>query len=182
MRAPAKGPSTIHYSPAAGRPVRIAAAGAELVASFSMPAAAKGTALFVVGHGGSRRSRSCLDVLTGLQESGLATLLVELLTPAELTAPATAARVRLDVELLASRISAATAWLKSQPGLSALPCALLHDRSSSDAAALSAAAHPRAYVRAPGPRGSLDGGAAAVSPALPAGVAEARALALESQC
>jgi putative phosphoribosyl transferase len=92
-------------------PVVVDAEGVSLPGDLSVPSRAPGIVLFAHGSGSSRRSprnRFVADVLT---ESGLGTLLFDLLTPGE-------ERNRenvFDIGLLARRLGAATRWLRTLP-------------------------------------------------------------------
>lgn len=83
-----------------------------------------------------------------LQRAGLATLLLDLLTPAEESHRANV----FDVEMLAARLSGAVEWVRHQPGFRGLPVALF-GASTGAAAALWAAAEPGADVAAVVSRG-----------------------------
>jgi dienelactone hydrolase len=90
---------------------------------------------FAHGSGSSRlspRNREVADALTG---QGIATLLFDLLTPAE---EANRANV-FDIPLLADRLVDAVRWLEAQPSLAKLPLGLF-GASTGAAAALVAAA------------------------------------------
>src|ERR1700682_5765041 len=72
-----------------------------------VPDRAQGMVLFAHGSGSSRHSPRNQFVARVLQEAGLATLLMDLLTPDE------DAALRFDISFLAERLIAATDWLKS---------------------------------------------------------------------
>ena len=85
--------------------VRIGPLGLE--ALLGVPEGAHGIVLFAHGSGSGRLSPRNNFVAGGLRASGLATLLLDLLTPAE-------ERIRdnvFDIDLLASRLSLATRWV-----------------------------------------------------------------------
>jgi dienelactone hydrolase len=80
--------------------------------TLSIPADAYGAVVFAHGSGSSRHSPRNRFVAESLQERGLATLLVDLLTPAEERVDAFTARHRFDIDLLTDRLSLATDWLE----------------------------------------------------------------------
>lgn len=108
---------------------------------LTIPAEADSVVVFAHGSGSGRHSPRNQFVAKVLQEAGLGTLLFDLLTPQE---EADRANV-FDIELLAQRLSAATAWLRGQvPGLSIG----WFGASTGAGAALWAAAEPDAGVSA----------------------------------
>lgn len=119
--------------------VRVAAGGVDLDADVLVPADAVGLILFAHGSGSGRRSPRTRYVAEALHEHGLATALVDLLTPDEALEDARGARHRFDVPLLAARLLAATQWLGEQADTRALPLGCF-GASTGAAAALSAAA------------------------------------------
>jgi putative phosphoribosyl transferase len=73
-----------------------------------VPGAAAGVVVFAHGSGSSRLSPRNREVSAGLQRRGIGTLLVDLLTDAEERVDDATRTVRFDVELLATRLVAAT--------------------------------------------------------------------------
>ncbi len=99
------------------REVRISVAGGdEIVGDLSVPDAAAGVVVFAHGSGSSRHSPRNRDVAAALNACGLATLLVDLLTPIEERSRAFV----FDIELLAGRLVAATRWVGEQRELAGL--------------------------------------------------------------
>ena len=117
-----------------------------------VPADARGIVMFVHGSGSNRRSPRNLVVAGSLQVAGLATLLFDLLTPAEAAEDEASERYRLDIPLLASRVSAATRWVSVQPRTRGLGIGLFGS-STGAAAALAAAAESPQLVAAVVSRG-----------------------------
>ena len=119
-----------------------------LAADLAIPAAAKGLVLFVHGSGSGRLSapRNRL-VAAKLQQAGLATLLLDLLTAEEETAERAGGRLsRFDVQLLAGRLVARwTGWLPSG-GSGGLPVGLFGGSTGAGAALLMAADRPAAVA------------------------------------
>jgi putative phosphoribosyl transferase len=94
-----------------GRDVAIPIDIGELQGTLSVPEGATGAVLFAHGAGSSRFSPRNRYVASVLQDAGLATLLFDLLLEDE---AANRANV-FDIELLAERLIAATAWLLESP-------------------------------------------------------------------
>jgi dienelactone hydrolase len=108
-----------------------------LDALLGLPADAKGLVIFAHGSGSGRLSPRNNQVAAALRRSGVATLLLDLLTPTE----EQDRRNVFDIPLLASRLLAATDWATRQPRLSALPIGYF-GASTGAGAALRAAADP----------------------------------------
>ena len=110
-----------------------------LDADLALPEEAKGLGMFVHGSGSSRRSPRNRFVARALQRAGFATLLLDLLTPAEEEEDALTEHLRFDIALLTGRVVAATRWVSALPALRGLPIAYF-GASTGAAAALAAAA------------------------------------------
>lgn len=82
-----------------------------------VPAKSKGLVLFVHGSGSSRYSMRNQFVARVLNESGLATLLFDLLTPQEEAIDSQTFEFRFDIEFLTQRLLTATEWVTHQPFL-----------------------------------------------------------------
>lgn len=104
-----------------------------------IPRGAKGLVLFAHGSGSSRRSPRNRFVAEVLQRAGVGTLLFDLLTETEEIEDEVDAHLRFDIPLLTRRLSAATAWARSQPSMRALHVGYF-GASTGAAAALDAAA------------------------------------------
>lgn len=118
-----------------------------LAGHLTIPSQSLGLVVFAHGSGSSRRSPRNQYVATALNEAGLGTLLFDLLTEAEESDRANV----FDIELLAERLGAVTAWLRSQGG-GGVPIGYF-GASTGAAAALLAAASPDADVAAVVSRG-----------------------------
>lgn len=94
--------------------------------------------VFVHGSGSSRLSPRNTKVATALNDGGIATLLFDLLTPAE---EADRANV-FDIPLLAGRLLETVSWLRQQPELTRLPLGLFGASTGAAAALLAAAELP----------------------------------------
>jgi putative phosphoribosyl transferase len=113
-----------------------------------LPEPAAAVVLFAHGSGSGRHSPRNQLVAEVLYRAGLGTLLLDLLTPEEELSRANV----FDVELLASRLTAATRWLGDRPDTAS--CRIGYFGASTGAgAALWAAAEPEAQVAAVVSRG-----------------------------
>ena len=119
--------------------VRIEAAGAVLEGSLGVPEGARGLVLFAHGSGSSRHSPRNRFVAQALRETGLGTLLFDLLTEAEGARDARSRELRFDIDLLGGRVIGAVDWVKEQPAIADLALGLF-GASTGAAAALAAAA------------------------------------------
>jgi putative phosphoribosyl transferase len=123
--------------PAAAVELRIPCGGVVLEGTLVPPAPGHGVVVFAHGSGSSRRSPRNRHVAHVLDESGLGTLLFDLLTRAE----EDDRRLVFDVELLADRLRTVTRWLREHgPGVDADTRIGYFGASTGAAAALIAAA------------------------------------------
>jgi putative phosphoribosyl transferase len=120
--------------------------------SLVVPDGARGLVLFAHGSGSSRFSPRNRYVAGVLEDAGLATLLVDLLTTEEERVDLRTRALRFDVELLAGRLLHAAAWAAADERTRALPLGLF-GASTGAAAALVAAARAPASVCAVVSRG-----------------------------
>jgi dienelactone hydrolase len=121
-----------------------------LPGTLNLPPQPSGLVVFAHGSGSSRNSPRNVEVAEALNGLGLATLLFDLLEPAEEVANQRA-KV-FDIDLLASRVLDAVRWCRHQPALEALPLGLF-GASTGAAAALVAAAQLKGEVAAVVSRG-----------------------------
>ena len=98
------------------REVRFSAGPVELEGILDIPEGAQGIVLFAHGSGSGRHSPRNRYVAGALREAGLATLLIDLLTPEEEAVDLRTRRLRFDIRLLADRLAGATNWLAQEPG------------------------------------------------------------------
>lgn len=115
---------------------------------LTVPEAAQGVVVFAHGSGSSRHSPRNRYVAARLNDTRLATLLFDLLTVAEESDRANV----FDIDLLARRLLAVTAWLHTQPEVKDLPVGYF-GASTGAGAALWAAADPTADIAAVVSRG-----------------------------
>src|SRR5947199_10411487 len=91
--------------------IEIPIAGFALGADIVLPDHAQGVVLFAHGSGSSRHSPRNRYVAGELQAAGLATALVDLLTPDEEQLDLRTGQLRFDIGLLATRVTALADWL-----------------------------------------------------------------------
>src|SRR4051794_11561368 len=97
------------------RAVRIGAGSSMLDGDLALPGRATGIVLFAQGARTTRSTRRNRHVARQLNEAGLATLLMDLLTPAEEAIDERTRHLRFDIGLLAARMIAVTDWVLQQP-------------------------------------------------------------------
>ena len=139
--------STLHPRPR-DEELQIRVGSSVLGGHLTVPAGATGIVVFAHGSGSSRHSPRNRYVASVLNESGLATLLFDLLTPAEEENRANV----FDIELLGSRLEDVTRAIVGEADLSGLPVGYF-GASTGAAAALYAAADPVFKVAAVVSRG-----------------------------
>jgi putative phosphoribosyl transferase len=96
------------------REVHIAAGAVRLDGNLTIPDGATGLILFAHGSGSSRHSPRNQFVARTLSDSGIATLLFDLLTPEEEAIDVQTREYRFNISLLAERLIYATRWAKQQ--------------------------------------------------------------------
>ncbi|MET7876002.1 dienelactone hydrolase family protein [Micromonospora profundi] len=111
----------------------------QLPADLLLPAEPAGVVLFAHGSGSSRHSPRNVAVARTLNGRGLATVLVDLLTPTEDEVDARTAELRFDIGLLAGRLAGIVDWLAVERPAGDVPVGLF-GASTGAAAALVAAA------------------------------------------
>src|SRR5881394_3417070 len=103
------------------RVMQVAIGTLALAGDLLIPRDATGVVLFAHGSGSSRFSSRNRAVASYLRESGLATLLIDLLTPEEERIDAVTAHLRFDINMLADRLVATAEWLAGETATKALP-------------------------------------------------------------
>ncbi|HZY05704.1 MAG TPA: phosphoribosyltransferase family protein [Anaeromyxobacteraceae bacterium] len=121
------------------REVSVAVGRLFLPATLGVPPGARGVVLFAHGSGSSRKSPRNRFVAEVLRRRGLATVLMDLLTPEEEMSPG---GLRFDVALLAERLLSARRWLAAHPVLSGLRAGYFGASTGAAAALLAAAEAP----------------------------------------
>jgi dienelactone hydrolase len=132
--------------------VRIPAGAVTLDGDLMVPPSARGMVLFAHGSGSSRHSPRNRFVAEVLQQAGLGTLLMDLLTPQEEAVDNFTAELRFDIPLLAQRLGVATKWLHRRENLSGFDLGYF-GASTGAAAALIAAGDLPDLIRAVVSRG-----------------------------
>lgn len=143
-----RGPAEVHADqPAALEPVRIPCGPGALEGVLGVPGDAWGMVIFALGSGSSRHSRRDQHVARVLRRIGLATLLLDLLTPEEEIEDELTWQLRCKIDLLADRLAVATRWTDADARLHHLPIGYF-GASTGAAEALVAAAQFPQRVRA----------------------------------
>jgi putative phosphoribosyl transferase len=124
------------------REVRVSAGAVELKGILGIPEGAQGVVLFAHGSGSGRHSPRNRYVAEVLREAGLATLLVDLLTPEEEEVDLRTRHLRFDIGLLADRLAGATDWLARNPDTQELGVGYFGASTGAGAALVAAAERP----------------------------------------
>ena len=125
----------VGQSPTRDGEIKVQTGAVVLAGNLIIPEEVNGIVIFAHGSGSSRHSPRNQAVARALNSAGLATLLFDLLTPAEESDRSNI----FNIELLAGRLVEATSWLHNQSGLTHLPICYF-GASTGAAAALWAAA------------------------------------------
>ncbi|MFN8664708.1 MAG: alpha/beta family hydrolase [Thermomicrobiales bacterium] len=126
--------------------------GGQLGGVLTVPDGATGIVLFAHGSGSSRHSPRNRQVAEMLQQAGLATLLMDLLTREEDAVDQYTREFRFNIELLGDRVTEVTDWVAQNPETRDLPIGLFGASTGAAAALRAAAARPQ-FVRAVVSRG-----------------------------
>jgi dienelactone hydrolase len=133
----------MRHSPAAQSGlVRIRAGPVRLEGDLQVPESSVGVVLFAHGSGSGRHSPRNRFVAGELQTAGLATFLIDLLTPEEEAVDLHTGHLRFDIPLLAERLVAATRWLAADPSTRRLRVGYFGASTGAGAALVAAAAEP----------------------------------------
>jgi pimeloyl-ACP methyl ester carboxylesterase len=130
------------HSPSQAELVRIQAGAVTLEGDLQVPDQATGLVLFAHGSGSSRHSPRNRFVAHELQAAGLATLLLDLLTPEEEAVDQHTGHLRFDIGLLAERLVAATQWAAVDLATRSLPIGYFGASTGAAAALVAAAVEP----------------------------------------
>jgi dienelactone hydrolase len=125
-------------------PARVSAGPVELEGNLGVPEGARSVVLFAHGSGSGRHSPRNRYVARVLQRAGLATLLIDLLTPEEEEVDLRTGHLRFDIGLLAERLAGATDWLMKNPNTSNLRIGYFGASTGAGAALVAAAERPEA--------------------------------------
>ena len=121
---------------------RIAVGQTVLSADLTVPPNPRGVVAFAHGSGSGRHSPRNRYVAGELARGGLATLLMDLLTPEEEAEDLRTGRLRFDIPLLAGRVIGAIDWLERDDTLGRLPVGLFGASTGAAAALVAAADRP----------------------------------------
>jgi putative phosphoribosyl transferase len=136
---------TSNTMPAAGRGsetlVQVPAGDATLEGNLVLPPGAGSVVIFAHGSGSGRHSSRNQFVARMLQDAGLGTLLIDLLTAEEEQIDQRTAHLRFDIALLARRVRETVQWVH-QSGVAPGPCGLFGASTGAAAALVAAAAAP----------------------------------------
>ena len=124
------------------RLVQVTANGVTLEGNLGIPPNVRGMVLFAHGSGSSRHSPRNNYVADQLNEGGLATLLIDLLTGEEDEIDRRTRELRFDIPLLAGRLVGATDWLLAQDETRHLPLGYFGASTGAAAALIAAARRP----------------------------------------
>lgn len=133
-------------------PVEVPIGTHALHGELGIPPMPQGLVLFAHGSGSSRHSPRNQFVARILREEGLATLLIDLLTPEEEAVDVLTSEFRFDIALLAERLVAIVDWAQHRGGTAGLPIGLFGASTGGGAALIAAAKRP-SEVRAVVSRG-----------------------------
>ncbi|HSH44595.1 MAG TPA: alpha/beta family hydrolase [Longimicrobiales bacterium] len=123
-------------------PVRLRLPDATLDADLAIPGNAAGLVAFAHGSGSSRKSTRNRFVAGRLNDAGLATLLLDLLTPEEDKVDVRTRQFRFDIPLLAARMTATCDWLRQRDETRQFPIGLFGASTGAAAAIIAAADRP----------------------------------------
>jgi putative phosphoribosyl transferase len=131
------------------RLVQISAGQTTLEGNLIIPKSSRGIVLFAHGSGSGRHSPRNKYVAEVLQDAGIATLLIDLLTEEEEEIDLQTRHLRFDIDLLAQRLIEATDWLKQEQNIQTKDLSVgFFGASTGAAAALVAAAQRQKIVKA----------------------------------
>ena len=116
----------------------------KLTGDLTVPEDSRGIVLFAHGSGSSRLSPRNRQVAEQLRQRGLATMLIDLLTPEEGLTDEVDRSLRFDIGLLAERLETVTRWLAEEPTTKALPLGYFGASTGAAAALLAASRLPDA--------------------------------------
>jgi putative phosphoribosyl transferase len=126
--------------------VQVSVGQAILEGNLSIPIGSKGIVLFAHGSGSSRHSPRNKYVAKVLNDVGIATLLIDLLTEEEEEIDLQTRHLRFDIDLLAQRLIGATDWLKQEQNFQTRDLRVGYFGASTGAAAALVAAAQRQKI------------------------------------
>ena len=111
--------------------------------NLTIPSGADSIVLFAHGSGSGRFSTRNQYVARVLNESGIGTFLVDLLTKEEEEADTETGEYRFNINLLAERLVATTEWLKKNPATKSLAVGYFGSSTGAAAALIAATRFPK---------------------------------------
>jgi dienelactone hydrolase len=124
----------------------------KLAGTLRIPDSPGGIVLFAHGSGSSRFSPRNRRVAETLEQEGLATLLIDLLSEEEERLDSRDGTLRFDIQMLAERLLVVSAWLRAGERTTSLPLGYFGASTGAGAALLAASERPE-LVRAVVSRG-----------------------------
>jgi putative phosphoribosyl transferase len=124
------------------RNISFSAGGTTLQGILTVPEQAQAVVVFAHGSGSSRHSPRNRQVADVLNEAGLATLLIDLLSEQEEQVDWTTGELRFDISLLGERLLAATDWLSRDDEVASLRVGYFGASTGAAAALVAAAERP----------------------------------------
>lgn len=125
-----------------GELVQVSVDSAFVEANLAIPEGACGIVVFAHGTGSSRNSPRNNFLAQKLRDGGLATLLIDLLTPEEKQVDRRTRRIRFDIGRLAGRVVSAMDWVIEQEDTKGLNVGLFGSSTGAAAALIAAARRP----------------------------------------
>jgi putative phosphoribosyl transferase len=123
--------------------IRLTSAGVALQATLQVPPSARGVVVFAHGSGSSRFSTRNRRVAEGLHAAGLATVLLDLLTPEEEADDRRTSQWRFNIPLLGQRLKGAVDGLRgAESGMASLSVGLFGSSTGAAAALITASERP----------------------------------------
>lgn len=126
------------------RPISIPVDSIGVQGDLTVPEHSSALVLFAHGSGSSRHSPRNKYVAQVLNEAGIATLLIDLLTAEEEAFDLETASLRFNIDLLAERLLVITNWLQRQPATEQLHLGYFGASTGAAAALVAAAKQPMA--------------------------------------
>ena len=123
-------------------PIQVPVDRSALAGDLTVPRGAPAIVIFAHGSGSSRHSPRNQYVARALEQHGLATLLIDLLTADEEQIDRRTAEHRFNIRLLANRLTMIIDWLEQQPATSTLKVGLFGASTGGGAALVAAAERP----------------------------------------
>lgn len=124
------------------REVRVWVGSVILEGNLDIPESARGVVLFAHGSGSGRHSPRNRYVAEELQQAGLGTLLIDLLTSEEEEIDLRTRHLRFDIGMLAERLVGGTDWLAQNPDTQSLRVGYFGASTGAGAALVAAAERP----------------------------------------